>query len=404
MSLLDRREGETDFEYHKRLVRGKLSDKTLSDIDYSELAPYVFGKEYSPDVARRMMYGCKYTIDLWENDVKDGILNEDILSETIAQKASLRKEQIKLQTEKLEFNKWLRENARDELITDKFLAAISNMEPIVPPDAKVTQNSSDGEYILMFGDEHYGTEFKIFGLSGEILNEYSPEIFEDRMWQAFNSVIQIIKKENISLLHIFSMGDFTDGVLRVGQLSKLRYGVVDGTVKYMEFLALWLNELSKYVRINFQMVNGNHSELRMFNQPKGAFKDENMGKIVFSYLNARLINNENISFTSHAHEMIFANISGYNVLGIHGEVKNMEQYIRDLSSTYNTHIDYLIAGHLHHAMSETVGVLREVIRVPSVVGIDDFSLSLNKTSAPGMTLMKLEPGMGKTIEYSIKMH
>ena len=64
------------------------------------------------------------------------------------------------------------------------------------------------------------------------------------------------------------MGDFNDGILRVSQLMKLRYGVVDGTIKYADFISNWLNELTKYVRVKYQSTNGNHSELRMLGQPK----------------------------------------------------------------------------------------------------------------------------------------
>ena len=43
---------ESAFNYHKRLVYGKLVDKTLSDVDYSELSELVYGQQYSSDVAR----------------------------------------------------------------------------------------------------------------------------------------------------------------------------------------------------------------------------------------------------------------------------------------------------------------------------------------------------------------
>ena len=49
---LDRREGESYSSYHKRIIYGKLVDKTLSDYDYSELAQRIYGKEYASDVDR----------------------------------------------------------------------------------------------------------------------------------------------------------------------------------------------------------------------------------------------------------------------------------------------------------------------------------------------------------------
>ena len=62
-----------------------------------------------------------------------------------------------------------------------------------------------------FGDQHYGTEFELTDLLGNIINSYSPEIFEKRMWDLFYQVIDIIKKEDINILNVYSMGDFSDG-------------------------------------------------------------------------------------------------------------------------------------------------------------------------------------------------
>ena len=41
---LNRRPDETQLDYHKRLVYGKLVDKTLGDLDYSELSDYAYGQ------------------------------------------------------------------------------------------------------------------------------------------------------------------------------------------------------------------------------------------------------------------------------------------------------------------------------------------------------------------------
>ena len=97
------------------------------------------------------------------------------------------------------------------------------------------------------------------------------------------------------------------------------------------------------------------------------------------------------------------NILGYNVLGIHGECKNLENAIKDFSKTYGVDISFLIGGHKHHQNSSNIGIESDVIGVPSVIGIDDYSLSLHKTSDPGATLFVLEDGKGKTMEYNIKL-
>ena len=61
---LSRKPNETYLDYHKRIIYGKLVDKTLGDLDYSELSDYAYGQHYSSDVARRMFYGSRRTLDL----------------------------------------------------------------------------------------------------------------------------------------------------------------------------------------------------------------------------------------------------------------------------------------------------------------------------------------------------
>ena len=319
-----------------------------------------------------------------------------------AKNRELKKTLIKVQTEKLEYNKWLREEARDELICEKICNTIKATNTLIAPNPIIVDKANRSA-VLAFGDEHYAAEFTIYGLYGEIINSYSPEIFEQRMWDLFYQVIDIIQKEELTTLYVFALGDFTDGILRCSQLMKLRYGVVESTVKYANFIANWLNELSKYVKVKYQMVYGNHSELRMLGQPKGTFKEENTGMFVREMIKTYLDKNPNFEMIVNPTGLIFDNIEGLNVLGIHGEVRNMENAIKDFSNTYNTNIQILIGGHMHHYKAETVGINKDVINVPSIIGIDDYSMSLNKTSNPGAVLFCIEENKGVTLEYKIKL-
>ena len=320
----------------------------------------------------------------------------------------LQKEKIKLRTEKLEYNRWLREEARDELICEKIIEAIKELPPLDIPEILPAHIAgrvhADREGCLIFADAHYGVDLKIKGLFGETINEYSPEIFEKRMWNLLTQVVDICEKEGFTSLNVYDLGDEVDGILRVSQLWKLRYGVIESTVRYGRFITEWLNELSKHVYIKYQMVkDSNHCQLRLLNQPKGTFKDENMAYIIAEKIIDRLENNPNFEFIQNPTGYVFDNILGYNVLGIHGEGKGLESAIKDFSKTYGVEINFLVGGHKHHQNSSNIGIQSDVISVPSVIGVDDYSLSLHKTSDPGATLFVLEAGRGKTMEYNIKL-
>ena len=385
---------------------GQAKDAGLLNATWDELAPRLNTElgidetEWRGESAWRKKY--RVMQQAYDDVFSKSQFSQSRLSDIEEQTRELDKARMKLQTEKLEYNRWLREEARDELIAEKIVTAVKELQPLDIPTTPILRKSSNSA-ILAFGDEHYATEFSIYGLHGEIINEYSPEIFEQRMWELFRQVVNIIAKEDITELNVFALGDFTDGILRCSQLMKLRYGVVEGTVRYANFISEWLNELSKHVYVKYQMAFGNHSELRMLGQPKGTFKEENTGLFVRDIIRTRLENNPNFEMIVNPTGLIFDNIEGFNVLGIHGEVRNMEKAIKDFSNTYNTDIHILIGGHMHHYKSETVGINRDVINVPSIIGIDDYSMTLNKTSNPGASMFLIEADKGVTVDYKIKL-
>ena len=348
---------------------------------------YTYAKNYYDDVFARMETA----------DYLDGLKE---------QKRELEKERKKLQTEKIEYNKWLREAARDELIAEKIAEEISRLEPIEPPeqvDHLPVKDFGSTSWVLAFGDAHYGAEFEIRGLYDEIINDYSPEVFEFRMEELFKKTVSIISKENIMDLYVFDLGDQIDGLLRISQLMKLRYGVVESTIKYAEYMSQWLNALTKYTRVHYRQCAGNHSELRILNGKKNTFEDENMAAVIYEYIKLRLADNPNFEIDQNPTGMIFEEFYGFHVLAFHGESKDLEQAVKDFRQIYDTKIDVLIAGHMHHAYNENVGVGIDVMRTPSIIGVDDYSLKLHKTSNPGATLFAIEPDECKTLEYHIKL-
>jgi UDP-2,3-diacylglucosamine pyrophosphatase LpxH len=394
---------ETPKAYRIRLYKNK-DLYGLKNDEIGKLCNEAFGVDWTESAHRKKTQNYLKGY----NDAKAELGSADqqlsnMIEENKRLKREVEKELKKVQTEKLEYNRWLREEARDELITEKICEAITSL-PLLNIPEYIQPIHDTRAYALIYGDEHYGAEFELKGLFGDVLNAYSPEIFEKRMWNLFNQTIEIIKKESIGSLNVFSMGDFGDGCLRVSQLMKLRYGIVDGTIKYADFITNWLNELTKYVRVKFQMTNGNHTELRMLGQPKGTFAEDNMGKIVSEFIKVRLKDNSNFTYIENPTGYIYAQLACHTILGIHGEVKNMENAIKEFSKIYNVPIDYLIAGHLHHSRIEEVGTNSEVINVPSIVGVDPYSLSLNKTSNAAGKLLIFEQAKGKVCEYTLKLN
>ena len=101
--------------------------------------------------------------------------------------------------------------------------------------------------------------------------------------------------------------------------------------------------------------------------------------------------------------MIFEEIQGYKILGYHGEHKNLEKAIKDFTNIYDVNIDILVAGHLHHTFNESVGFAKDIIRTPSIIGVDNFSMKIGKASDAGATIISIKKDYGKINDYHIKL-
>lgn len=391
-------ENETDDELIYRICSQKDIIGTWCDV--CSILNKLTGNDYNESAYRKKYQSFQKILNANQAKFADSSIQ---LSQLKEEQRNLIKERNKLQTEKIEYNKWLRETARDELLEEKIIDAINSLSPLNIPEP-TGNHLNPREYILTIADLHYGKELKINGLFGEILNEYSPEICERRLWDLAIEVTKLIQKEHIDCLRIYNLSDNIEGVLRLSQLMKLKYGVVDATIKVSELLANWLNYLSKYTKIKYAMcMDGNHDEIRSLVGKKGTFVDDNINKIVFTFIKERLKNNPNFEILEQHTEMIFDNVCGFNILACHGDTKNLIKAIKDYSSIYGVNIDYLFAGHMHHSSQEDTGINSEVILVPSIIGIDDFSMKLRKTSNPAAKVFGFEVGFGKTVEYIYKL-
>lgn len=403
---LNIRDGENELQYIWRTAEyvkdGKITWKGLADeINTRWRDPA--GEEHRGESSYRKSLNAARA---YKAEVFDKMDSGSYANSLDEKKRELEKERKKLQTEKLEYNRWLRENARDEMITEQIVEAVRSLEPLTIPETRIVKENTVKEGILVLSDCHYGVEFDIKGLFGETLNAYSPEIFEQRMWYLFNKVCDIIEKEQLDTIHIWECGDSIDSILRLtSQLMKLRYGILESTVKYANFLAEWLNRLSEKVNIKLQIVKrSNHCQLRICGAPKNAFPDEDMSVVITEIIKSRLENNPNIEIIENPTGYPFQLICGeYNVLAIHGEVKDLGKAIDDFGRSYKMPIDYLIGGHKHHRENIETGIDCEAISVGSIIGVDSYGLSLNKTSNASATFLVFEEGLGKSVQYDIKL-
>ena len=347
----------------------------------------------------------------WYKDFSEGIdyaieneADKTILEKKRMQEYEIKKERAKLNTERSEINRWIREGARQELIAEKISKAIEELEPITVP--KVINYKQEQEKVLTvdLADMHFGREGVIEGFKGEVLAEYSNEIFYNRMATLLEEVKSIGATHNITKVFVFNLGDSIDGLLRLTQLQFLSMGVIESVTTLAEFLAQWLNELSETFEVEYHSVLGNHAEMRIGGIKSGELAQENLEKIIPWFIKERLKDNSRV--VVHDAEFIqMVDVLGTKVCLTHGQnERNLEQSIKDYSMIYGEQIHILKTGHLHHLNNRTIGMIGErnieYIQSPSICGIDEYSMKLKKTANAGSLVTVFTP-KGKYCTYEV---
>ena len=365
-----RKVGESEFEYIKRLVNGKLVDKTI-DEDYTELSELIFGegKQYNSSEVRKRCYGIKRILDVIEKEKINNINDDETINKYNEKIKELKKERIKLQTDKLEYNKWLRAESRAEMLFDNLKDSIEKIDVPDFNDFIVHKNNREG--VLAISDFHFGKLFT------SINNKYSEDIFYERMNKLASEVVDLCREQGIKKLHIINCGDDIEGMtLRISQLKSLEYGFTDQVIKLARYMAKFLNKLSIDLEVIYHHVlSGNHSEVRAFGDK--TFTLENMERVIITYIHDMLEDNKRIEVPIYEGKFIDFNIFDYNIYAQHGNrVKNPKRVIADVSQQLRKFIDVAYFGHLHHETQMTTNEAPthdcEVIYVPSIMGSDEY--------------------------------
>lgn len=272
-----KKENETDFEYGLRLIEIKMQDKP-DDLDWQDIVE-ILNLNIHRDSLRKACqteYG-GYNIMKYfkEKLINTNITDTEVLGEIELKRIELEKERKKIQTTKIEYNKILRESAREEMLFEYLKESIDKSILEVPGFNLIESNDiQEKEGVLSFADSHFGKIFE------SINNKYDENIFKQRFEKLLVETIQICKEQKLTHLNIINGSDSIEGMcLRISQLSNLEMGITDMTIKFSRFMAQFLNDLSKDISITYHQVpNSNHSEIRPLGTKAGQFPLETMEK------------------------------------------------------------------------------------------------------------------------------
>ncbi len=353
------------------------------DLDWSEIKEK-YGIDLASDSIRKAngtIFGGSFRTSYLKNQIYTNPEEFSREKELDKKLADIRKERIKLQTANIERGRVDRSESRQEMYYE-YVGSTCTSLPLPEFQPLYCDGENEIEYLLSLADIHYGAKFNSEN------NEYSPEIAKERLENLSGQVINFIQKHHVVKLHIVSLGDLVQGILRVSDLKINDSTVVKATVEISRLIALFLRELSVYTNIEYYHTpSANHTQIRPLGSKASEIADEDLEYLIGNYIKDLCVDNERISvyLADDAKQYIEIPIMGNEIIAMHGhQLKNIENSIRDLSMLRRSFIDYLILGHFHSGreISSFEGCCNdtEILVSPSFVGSDPYSDSIMKGS------------------------
>ena len=255
----------------------------------------------------------------------------------------------------------MREMSRTELICESIEKAIKELPPVEIPESMHVRKlrTPERDLVVGIGDFHYGAEFNVIGLYNETINKYNSSVFERRISDLTNEIVNIVEKDRPDQITIMIAGDMLDGLLRTSQLQRLEFGVIESAIRLSETLTSWLAKLGTKTGVPIRVfaVRGNHGEIRPLGSKAGQFPEENMERIVMHYLFARFNGMNSVLIARNDAPMTqIINVCGYTFLLTHGQNTSIESLAKDCVNLYHKPIDIFMVGHLHKEPSFTIYV------------------------------------------------
>ena len=243
--------------------------------------------------------------------------------------------------------------------------------------------NEDKEAILQLSDWHYGIVVNSYW------NKYDTEIARQRIQKLRDEVVSLIKKENISALHVVNLGDLIAGNIHLTIRLNSRINVIKQIMDVSELLTELIVDLSNYCKIYYYDTLDNHSRIEPIRE--NSLELESLACLTSWYLQARFDASKQefpvyIKKNVYSPDIITFDVLGHSVAGVHGHKDKPEKVVDNLILMTKQDYDLILTSHLHHfSCDEKNEVL--VVSNSSLMGTDDYAAKLRLSAKPSQNMI-----------------
>lgn len=390
---LNRKPDESVYEYRIRLCK----NKDILGLSWQEIAKIINKEDntdYSSSKYRKWWAVFKEATEFLQSK---NIGYESQLVELEHKRIEVEKEKIKLSDQRREYNKFIRETARDDALRNLIHDAVTRLPllqwkmPLLNQDKK-----NNRESVLCLADWHVGM------FTNNYWNKFNSEELHKRVELLSNRSIEYNLINDVDTVHIFLMGDMIHGLLRPTNRIQSTENVVEQTIHAAELLSTVLTKYANtFPTVKIYSVLGNHG--RSIPKKEDSITGENYDKLITWYLQSRLSSIYNVNFVENSYDVdiINANVSGNIIYGVHGDKDKMSNVSQNLTLMTGIKPKYIYMGHLHkYQRDEFHGV--KVILSPSLCGTDNFAKD-SRLSSDAAQILSIFDSNGEVCTYYIPL-
>lgn len=352
----------------------------INDLDWKEIVD-----KYNLDIhydtlrkASQTVFGNVFVAEYFaEKKATDNIDSDKYLEELKELRRELQKEKQKIRDERTDYQKTVREAARQE----EFIEIIENtfkknIEPLgYKPSPKV---DSDNDMVVCLSDMHAGMEVKNWW------NSFNIDILKERLHKYLDSIIEIQSLHKCKECKLVLGGDEISGIIHTSLRVQNNEDVIQQLKLVIEFIGEFIIELQNHFeKIDVYGVAGNHS--RIMPNKEDSLNGENLEEMLLYCLDLKFKNNPNVEICEYAR--IDNTICCMKTRGgklfyiVHGDKDSVGNVVQNLTLMTGIKPDGIIMGHRHHNALETVHGVK-VIQCGCVVGADDYCIDRRITGKP----------------------
>ena len=388
---------ETETDWYYRIIFGKVNKEVK--MSWNDIC-LMLGLSCSGEYLRKIAYGIKAYADYLDarnEESRAAGRNQTLFDELEEKKMALEREKMRMQDQRRELKKQLRMWSRAQHVQEEITKAIEkNIDLPVLHTKNPKRETGTQEGVLLLSDWHIGQYSKNF------MNTFNSVEFEKRIQKLVDKTIEYGHQNHIKKLHVFSLGDFINGLIHVTTRIDNTEDVIHQSMRAAETLCRILGRLSEEFEIvNAYFARGNHD--RVTANKKESIAKESFFDIIPWYCQARLEGIDNIKLISNEYddEIVVTDICGYKVFAVHGHRDKMSSVVQNLSTMLKIIPDFVFMGHFHHgAESEINGA--EVVVNGSLCGTDEYALNLRRT-AKAMQKFMVFNEEGRLCTYDINV-